>query len=300
MCKKVLVIDDSIPLHKLILAYLGPDNLKVESAFDGEAGLLAAERLLPDLILLDVDMPRIDGFEVCRRLKANPATAAVPVIFLTARSMVDNRVAGFEIGAADYISKPFKPLDLRARVRASLRARTQIESVNLVDGPTGLWNRVYLNSHLEYHVSLARRFGVSLACVIAEIDRGDTLVEKFGETLTADLIRATGQILAAGCRAEDVVCRFDERKFALLISGANGAAAALVADRLRREIERQLRARNGRATRITCSFGVADTTYGDSATLIDRADAELFGARRAGFNSIFVAPSARDVLSAVA
>lgn len=300
MCNKVLIIDDSIPLHKLISTYLAPDNVKMHSAYDGESGLVAAARLLPSLILLDVDMPRIDGFEVCRRLKADPITAAIPVVFLSARSMLDNRVKGLDIGAADYISKPFKPAELRARVRASLRAKNQIEAVNLVDAATGLWNRAYMNAHLDYHVSLAKRFGVALSCMVVEVDHGESLAEKFGEAAAADLFRAVGRILSSGSRAEDVVCRFDAWKFGILVSSANGAAAALVAERLRREVQRQLRARKGRATHVTCSFGVADTIHGDSATLIDRADAALCGARLAGCNCVFLARGACDVVNAVA
>jgi diguanylate cyclase (GGDEF)-like protein len=269
MPKTVLVVDDSVLLHKLIKTYLEPDDVAIHSARDGEEGLSAAETLNPGLILLDVDMPRLDGFEVCRRLKANPITARIPIIFLTACAVLDNRVRGLDLGAADFIAKPFKPNELRARVRASLRAKGQMESISLVDLPTGLWNRAYLEGHLELHVASARRFGTSLSCIIIEI----------ACAVASEDMRWVAQILASRCRTDDVVCRFDQSKFAILSNGANRAAAALIADRLCHEVHRRLRVQKGRKTPITSTFGVADTRISSAVTLLERANAALLIAR---------------------
>lgn len=298
MGKTVLIIDDSVSLHKLISTYLAPDNLQVHCAHDGESGIAAAESLQPDLILLDVDMPRLDGFEVCRRLKADSVTSTIPVMFLTASSMLDCKVRGLEIGASDYMSKPFNPAELRARVRALLRAKNQIEAVKLVDGPTGLWNRVYLNSHLDYHISLARRLGIALSCVVVEVDHGDASAEGKGAPIDSDLLRAVGRILSGGCRAEDVVCRIDVRKFAILVIGINSAAAVLVADRLRGEINRQMRPRNDISGQLTCGFGIADSLFGEAATIVDRAESAIADAHSAGAKSDFVAGKAFGVTAA--
>lgn len=297
MFKTVLIIDDSVSLHKLVSTYLAPDNLQVHSVHDGESGLAVAATLQPSLILLDVDMPRMDGFEVCRRLKADPLTSSIPVIFLTASTMLDCRVRGLEIGASDYISKPFKPLDLRARVRASLRGKSQIESVKLVDGPTGLWNRIYLNSHLDYYISMVKRLGVPLSCIVVEVDHGNAFVGKAdgAGVVDSDALRAVGRILSGGCRTEDVVCRIDILKFAILTIGINGAGAAIVADRLRREIKRQMRPRNDLAGQLTCSFGIADTLFAEAETIVDRAELAIADAYLAGAKSDFVTGEAFGV-----
>src|SRR5437762_1926392 len=107
MLQTVLIVDDSIPLHKLVKTHLEPDSIAVQSAYDGESAIAKAVSLHPDLILLDVDMPQLDGFEVCRRLKANPQTANIPLIFLTASTVIADRVKGLDLGAADYMAKPF-------------------------------------------------------------------------------------------------------------------------------------------------------------------------------------------------
>ncbi len=130
MPQTVLLVDDSIPLHKLVRAQLEAEPVEVHSAYDGEAALNAAVSLRPTLILLDVDMPELDGFEVCRRLKGNPLTASIPVIFLTANSLVGDKVRGFDTGGADYVTKPFKPEELRARVRGPSRQASAGEDVD--------------------------------------------------------------------------------------------------------------------------------------------------------------------------
>lgn len=123
MSKSLLIIDDCMPIHKLIKAQLESEHLTIHSAYDGESGLAAVTILQPGLLLLDVDMPGIDGFEVYRRLKADPQTADIPVVFLSVISGLHNRLKAVDIGALDYVSKPFKPRELRARVNAVLHLR---------------------------------------------------------------------------------------------------------------------------------------------------------------------------------
>jgi diguanylate cyclase (GGDEF)-like protein len=300
MSQTVLIVDDSLPLHKLIKAHLEPDNLTVHSAHDGESGLAAAVNLRPSLILLDVDIPRLDGFEVCRRLKANPATAAVPIIFLTANPMVADKVKGLELGASDYITKPFKSLEFRARVRAALRAKNQSDAVTLIDGPTGLWNRAYLDMHLSSHFSLAKRSGWPLACVMVKVDKRNSLVVEHGEAVAGEVVRSIARILLSQCRAEDVVCRYNAWKFAILVSGANRAAAALLSERLRAAIERQLATHNGIQMKTTCSFGVADSNIADETTLIDRANAAVKRVPQSGANCVIIARETGDELNVAA
>jgi len=120
MNQKLLIIDDSTDIHELVQIWLTGESLEFFSCFSGEQGLVTACQVLPDLILLDVDLGGIDGFEVCRRLKNTPATAAIPIVFLTGASSTEEKLQGLELGAIDYVTKPFDPAELRARVRTSL------------------------------------------------------------------------------------------------------------------------------------------------------------------------------------
>jgi DNA-binding response OmpR family regulator len=127
MSQKILIIDDSIPQHTLIKTVLAERSIQFDSAYGGESGLALATSFQPDLILLDVDMFDMNGFEVCRILKFSSATSAIPVMFLTASSTIDEKIYGFELQAVDYITKPFDPAELRARVRVALRTKRLLD-----------------------------------------------------------------------------------------------------------------------------------------------------------------------------
>lgn len=119
--ESVLVIDDEKDLIELLRYNLEKEGFRVEGMPDGETGLAATARLRPDLVLVDLMLPGMDGLEVCRRLRADAGTASIPIIMLTAKSAEADRVVGLELGADDYVAKPFSPRELAARIRAVLR-----------------------------------------------------------------------------------------------------------------------------------------------------------------------------------
>jgi diguanylate cyclase (GGDEF)-like protein len=268
---------------------LEPDEITVHSAYDGDSALALAASLRPDLILMDVDMPQLDGFEACRRLQANPATAIIPVIFLSADTIAADKVKGLDLGAIDYITKPFKSEELRARIRAALRCKRDLDAATMVDGLTGLWNSAYLQIQLEAKLSLARRTDRPLACIVAEIDHLEAINTSRGSDFGAEVLRSVSRILLSQLRAEDTVCRIDAGRFALLVSGANRVAAAHLTDRLRGEIQRQLQTRGSARLGVTCSFGVADTHIADDATILNRAIIAVERARQSGCNRVCIA-----------
>jgi DNA-binding response OmpR family regulator len=122
MPREILLIDDSRAIHDLVRSRLVDEPIAIVSAYTGEDGVLAARAITPELILLDVDLPDASGLEICARLKADPATAGIPVIFLTAAVSPDDRIYGEQTQAADFISKPLNAAELRARVRRALCA----------------------------------------------------------------------------------------------------------------------------------------------------------------------------------
>src|SRR5438552_10201412 len=202
MPQKVLIIDDSKPIHALLRARLTDEPVELHSAFDGDAGVLAACNILPDLILLDVDMPNPDGFEVCRRLKADPATMNIPIVFLTGVSSTEQKIRGLELGALDYILKPFEPAELRARVRASLRQKYLLDLLSkkaMVDGLTGLWNRTYFDQTLAAQMALARRAGYPFSVIIADVDHFKSINDRYGHPTGDEVLRAVAQTIQINC-----------------------------------------------------------------------------------------------------
>jgi two-component system cell cycle response regulator len=129
MLQKLLIIDDATAVHDLVRARLKDELYEIRSAYNTESGETVIRSFAPDLILLDIDLPGEDGFTFCKRLKQNPATARIPVIFLTATDEIESKVQGLELGAVDFVTKPFDPAELRARVRASLRTKALIDEL---------------------------------------------------------------------------------------------------------------------------------------------------------------------------
>ena len=127
MVQKVLIIDDSKTVHSVVKSKLSDEPIEFHSGFTGRAGLELAAALQPDLILLDVELPDLNGFEVCRLLKADPKTMIIPVIFLTGASTTEEKIKGLRLGAVDYVTKPFDVAELLARVGASLRTKFLID-----------------------------------------------------------------------------------------------------------------------------------------------------------------------------
>lgn len=125
----LLIIDDAPDVHALIRTRLAEDCYQIRSAYDAEAGAALARALMPDVILLDIDLPGDDGFAACQALKEDPQTRRIPVIFLTASKGLETKVQGLELGAVDFVTKPFEPDELRARVRASLRTKYMIDEL---------------------------------------------------------------------------------------------------------------------------------------------------------------------------
>jgi DNA-binding response OmpR family regulator len=128
----ILVIDDEKDLVELVRYNLEKDGFQVRSAFDGESGLATARRDLPDLIIVDVMLPGIDGLEACRQLRSDSRTAAIPILILTAKSSESDRIVGLELGADDYVVKPFSPRELAARIKTLLRRRVSQTSPSTV------------------------------------------------------------------------------------------------------------------------------------------------------------------------
>lgn len=290
MPQKVLIIDDSKPIHSLVAAHLRREPVQLFNAFNGEMGLSQAAALQPDLILLDVDMPQCDGFEVCRRLKADPATMIIPVIFLSSAGSTADKIKGLNIGAVDYITKPFDPAELRARVRASLRTKYLMELLAkraMIDGLTGLWNRTYLEERMVSELSLARRHRGALSCILLDIDHFKSINDERGHTYGDEILRTVAQVLQEECRTEDVLCRYGGEEFAILTPSIDIDGATLLAERLRQKIP--ARFATDKAPAITCSFGVADANVLADSSLLHAADAALLRAKHSGRNCVATA-----------
>jgi diguanylate cyclase (GGDEF)-like protein len=287
--QKILVIDDSTTIQLMVKSFLKEISADLTFASDGVEGIRLAQALAPDLILLDVEMPAPNGFEVCRQLKLDPKTSGVPIIFLTAAESTTEKVRGLDLGATDYVTKPVDPAELCARVRASLRTKYMTDLLArkaMLDGLTGLWNRAYLEQFLASEASLGRRHGHICALIMADVDCFKSINDQHGHPFGDEVLRHVARTIVTGCRREDVVCRYGGEEFAIVTPLVTVTGATALAEHLREAISGLALRHRDTDVSISCSFGVAEVCLDADASPYEKADAALYRAKRAGRNCV--------------
>lgn len=292
--RRVLVIDDSLVIQRLVQARLRNDGFEVLACGGGKEGIDVARNAHPDVILLDVDMPDLNGYETCKALKSDSATSFIPIIFLTSHTKIDDKVKGLDLGAIDYVAKPFDPVELRARVRSAYRTKylmDLLEQKAQIDGLTGLYNRAHFDRRVREEYDRAKRYNTALAIVLTDVDRfksvNDTYGHTFGDTVLAEVSEATRAL----SRTTDVVARYGGEEFVVVLPEQDLSGASTYANRVREMIEALTLEHNGVPVRITSSFGVSSTNevgYSDVQHLVDAADRALYAAKEAGRNRVCV------------
>ena len=274
MTKQILVVDDSPDIHALIVALLADEPVQVHSALDPTFGLTTAASLQPDLILLDVDMPGMDGYEFCRRLKADGTVAHVPVVFLTSKGDTDQKVRGLHLGAVDYVTKPFSPGELLARVRATLRTQSVIsdlEQRSLTDALTGLGNRRMYDARLAGLASERARSPRPLACAHVDVDGFTQVNQHYGQPFGDQVLAAVAAALRGTFRPEDVLCRLKDDEFAVLMPDTTVDDAAELVRAFKLKLSRAAVSHRGGIVAVTCGVGVAAATDAYDRSLMRRA-----------------------------
>lgn len=280
---RVLLVDDD-PGQIQHLGRLLSGYSQMRFATDGTQALALAQQWQPELVLLDAEMPGLDGFEVCRRLKADPLLADVPVIFVTQHADARIESAVFELGAADFIAKPVAGPALRARVAMQLRLqRTAQRLVRLArrDALTGLAERAQLDDELALETRRARRSGQPLALVLARVQGLGGYAQRHGRGAADNALRhVAGLAQQLLNRPADLAARHDADTFALLLPDTDAGGAAALAARL----QQALLPDAGLALAIGIGLLAADTDTDPTAT----ARAALAAAQAAGAG-LFVA-----------
>jgi two-component system cell cycle response regulator len=283
---KVLMIDNARMMHGVVRARLVADGMEFYSAFSGDEGLVTARTVRPDAILLDVEMPTPNGFEVCRRLKEDPEFANTPVIFLTGVSSTEEKIRGLNLGAIDYVTKPFDAAELQARVRAALRNKELLDLLAkkaMIDGLTGLYNRGYLNQRLAEELAHARRYNRPMSCVMLDVDHFKAINDTHGHGFGDFVLKEIAGVLQQHCRMEDIPCRYGGEEFAVLARETEARGVMPFAERLRTAIAATPFSRGAISVSVTVSLGVSDLASG-ADELIEHADRAMYGSKRDGRN----------------
>lgn len=303
--RRALVIDDDRALVGAVREHLAAVVDDVVGACDPEEGLRRAARPGADVILLDVNMPRLDGFKVCRHLKEAPATRDVPVLFLTVERDARNLARALACGAADYIRKPVNPVELQARVAAALRNKRMIDLLReqaRIDALTGLQNRVAFEEAIRAATAAFERKGRPMALLFMDLDTFKQVNDSHGHGVGDELLRAVGGVLRRSCRPYDVPSRYGGDEFAVVLGHTHGAEAEGVAQRVLSAVAGAEVKGPGGLIRAAASAGLVSTPAGppgalDPGALLQTADEALYRAKNAGGGRVEVAepPAPRAV-----
>ena len=289
---KVLLVDDNADKRQLLTIALEAAGYSVHTAMDGAEGLSAVEALTPDLIITDVNMPKMDGYDLARRVRANPATRFIPIIIQTsARNAAEDARRGAEVGALGYITDPTDLGLLLARARTLLDFKNYLdtcEEAAFTDHLTGLANRRRFERQLEREVARTRRYGRPFCLLLLDIDHFKLVNDNHGHDAGDEALRQLANALQAGTRGIDTAARIGGEEFAIILPETDCARGLEVADRLREEIKAtEIPA----AGHITVSIGLAECTpaSGDGRELFIAADAALYEAKHIGRDRVHCA-----------
>lgn len=290
---RVLIVDDN-PLNLEILELAVPREFEVIRATDGQSGIEFARAQQPDAILLDVMMPGLDGFEVCRRLKADPKTRDIPVIFVTSLNDSDGAVQGFGVGAGDYVTRPVRKEVLRVRLLNQIERRRREEELlrhSTHDKLTGIGNRRRFDEYLNQQWRLAERAGHWLGLIMLDVDRFKPFNDAYGHAAGDDALRVIARALSGAVyRPADLVTRYGGEEFAIVLPDTDLAGCIHVAERAVDAVRQRAlpHCSNGVFDVVTISAGVAslECSYSTHERLFEIADQALYRAKSTGGNRV--------------
>lgn len=291
--QSLLIVDDERQ-NRLLLTELFQDEYKIIQAKNGEQALERAHTRKPDLILLDVLMPEMDGMEVIRELKRSDTTRNIPVIFITALDSRSDEEKGLNLGAVDYIAKPFHPPIVRVRVRNHMQLvqqRDLLEKLAALDGLTGIPNRRRFDDTYAVEWNRCQRSGKPLSLIVADVDLfkkyNDTLGHAAGDRVLQEVANLLRQAVR---RPSDLVARYGGEEFVILLPETDAKDAQQLAERLLQQLhEKALPHPAGITDYVTLSMGGATTTplqTNVDTSFFKLADDALYEAKGSGRNRI--------------
>lgn len=296
--RRILVIDDDPDSLSIIAEALRWDGYQVQTAISGHEGIDLIQRWNPDLILLDVNMPGMNGIDTLHGLRQKEQY--VSVMFISGNTSTEHVIQGLDSGGDDYIPKPFDPLELLARVRTQLRIKDlndQLRSANdrlkeLVDTDdlTGLYNMRSVYQRIESEIQRSRRFGRQVCIVMMDMDYFKTVNDGHDHLFGSFVLSEVGAIIRRSIRNIDLGARYGGDEFLMILTETNTEGAAKFCERLRNTIA-GYRFKSGKdEISLTCSIGFAITPAGDNQTdargLVRTADHALYEAKRGGRNCV--------------
>jgi diguanylate cyclase (GGDEF)-like protein len=289
----VLLVEDSSVIRAVVRRRLEEQGYRVIEVEDGGGALAAFRESRPDVVLLDIEMPVLDGFQILELIKAEPEQADTPVVFLTARDKTEDLVEALRLGAHDYLRKPFESAELAARVRAAVRVKNlqdelrvrnaELEMMSRTDPLTGLWNRRHTEEQLEVAASLSRRHDRPFSVLMIDVDHFKRVNDSAGHIAGDTVLVEVSARIRDAVRIEDVAARWGGEEFLVVLPSTEIDGAWTLGDRIRMAVAVEPIAFADGSIAVTVSVGCASSGAGETGdAIVSRADEALFAAKESG------------------
>lgn len=305
---KILIIEDSKSQADLTRDFLEKNGYEVLWAGDGISGIKAVKSNSFDLILLDLVLPDMNGNDICRWLKLNGDTKGIPIIMLTVKKALDDKVSSLEAGADGYLAKPYNEVELNVSIYAALRTKalqdelkqrnkqteellTKVEFLAITDPLTGLYNRRFFDNVLKKELTEGKRYGQSVSCLMMDIDHFKRINDTFGHETGDSVLKEIAASLRTLLREVDTIARWGGEEFIVMMPHTDINGALVPASRILKAIADRIFAKIP-DEHITVSIGLACSgeTQNTPDILVNAADLALYEAKKKGRNRIEVAP----------
>ena len=303
----ILIADDTLTGRRAISSALGKNEYELSLASNGKEALALADQLKPDVILLDVMMPGISGYDVCRQIRSNPALSEVPILMITSLTEREERLRGIASGADDFISKPFDAVELNARVHTITRLnryrklrdknrqmtsikrdlarlenkKARLHKLAMLDDLTKLHNRRSLLRKGRDEFDRAKRYEANLSALMIDIDKFKNINDTFGHGVGSFILKCLAIELKGNLRSMDIASRLGGDEFCILLPHTPLSSAITLAERLRKSVEARVFTAKAQRINITISVGVS--TFSPSMKnlmdLMESADVALYRAK---------------------
>jgi len=302
---RVLVVDDNELIRRLATTLLSKKHYTVTTARNGTHALLAVDAFKPDVILLDVMMPEMDGFECCRRLKQDEATRDIPVVMVSSNTDSFDKIKGLETGAADYVTKPFDYGELLARVATQVKMKhlldelenknTRLEEMVKKDSLTNLYNHRHFHESMNIAFDECMQRSAPLSCIVCDIDHFKKINDTYGHQAGDSILQSLALLFLSRIRTGDVASRYGGEEFAFILPDTGISEAAVLAEKIRHDVACASFDVADTDISITISMGVAAVPAGPVTThteLIRLADDALYTAKQTGRNKVVLSTDA--------
>jgi len=292
MITKILVVDDNLNNIRLLTDILEDENFTVYTADNGAAVLAMVHKLKPDVILLDIMMPGLDGFEVCKLLKNDFDSKDIPVIMVTAKTEGIDIKKSLEMGAFDYIKKPIDEIEVIARVQSAIRfkqTQDKLKEMAMKDGLTGLYNHALLIELFEKEIDKQQRNNGSISFAMIDIDNFKKINDTYGHISGDTVLKELSNILMSSVRGGDIVGRYGGEEFSIVFPGIDEQNAFQLCERIRKEVEDFNFEIGIETVKITISIGINFNELKgiiNKREIIQKADEALYRAKHNGRNRV--------------